>query len=899
MKYQFHVTVYRQLLRFLPRRFRLQFGNDMVNAFREDLRHARRFRPGSWPTVIHWTGAMMDLIATVWSEWLPSPRRKTVYRSLKGKGFSQMDLSSVFRDIRVGARSLRRSPGFTALAILIVSLGVAANATIFSLTRSLLWEDPPLVVEPSSLVRITRANANTQSGALSYPDYRHYREANEVFRGLMAYEENGSAVSLSDGYRIETVRLGHVSDNYFDVLGVRMLLGREFHPEEDQTPGVGAVAILSHGIWTRSFGADSNVLGRSVSLNGKRFEIIGVAPREFVGLSPIETPPDAWVPLNMFAALRNQQTAMLQRVEGETWRWLSAVGRLRDGTSVQMAQSNMESLASWLAENFSSWNNGQTVRVHAHAGYRPRDYSTALTMTRLLMAVAGLVLLVASANMALMLLARASIRGQEIAIRRALGASRGRIARQLLTESSLIGVTGAVLGFVFTVWAMRPVMSLLPVSVSMNVGPDLPVFAFSIGAGLLTVLIFGTVPATRATNIGVHHGTRTTMTNSFGRNSLVVAQVAASLIVAAGAILFARSVSNARAVDLGFETENRLIASFNLRNHDYTQDQVPRFVADAIERVSTLPGVDRVSSTAMVPFQGSWGSSFTVPGMTPPDGGDYFDSGFNVVGPDYFSVFRVPLVAGRGFTGDDVAGNQPVLVVNQALARKIWDTEDVLGRSITWRDRTWTVVGVARDGTYYNIGEAPEPQVIAPVLQEPSFGVSLVVVTSGDYTSLARSIENVIHTIDPNVAIAGVTTMDDLFLEEIGRYRTAAILVAVFGTVTVVLAAVGLYGVLSFLVTQRTREIGVRMALGASAQRVAREVVTRGIRVAAVGIGLGLVGAVVAAQFATAFLFGVRPGDPSTFVAAATILGLVAAVASTAPAIRATRVDPIRALKTQ
>ncbi len=886
MSHRLHVIVYRLLLRVLPRRFRHQFGDEMVNAFREDLRHARRFRPGSWSTVIHWTGAMMDLIATVCSEWLPSHRRKTVYGSMKRKGFSQMDISSLFRDIRVGIRSLRRSPGFTALAILIVSLGVAANATIFSLTRSLLWEDPPLVVESSSLVRITRANANTQSGALSYPDYRHYREANEVFRGLMAYEEDGSAVSLSNGDRIETVRLGHVSDNYFDVLGVPMMLGREFHPEEDQTPGVGAVAILSHGIWTRSFGADSNVLGRSVSLNGKRFEIIGVAPREFVGLSPIETPPDAWVPLNMFAALRNQQTGMLQRVEGETWRWLSAVGRLRDGTSVQMAQSNMESLASWLAENFSSWN-------------RPRDYSTALTMTRLLMAVAGLVLLVASANMALMLLARGSIRGQEIAIRRALGASRGRIARQLLTESSLIGVTGAVLGFVFTVWAMRPVMSLLPVSVSMNVGPDLPVFAFSIGAGLLTVLIFGTVPAMRATNIGVHHGTRATMKNSFGRNSLVVAQVAASLIVAAGAILFARSVSNARAVDLGFETENRLIASFNLRNHDYTQDQVPRFVADAIERVSTLPGVDRVSSTAMVPFQGSWGSSFTVPGMTPPDGGDYFDSGFNVVGPDYFSVFRVPLVAGRGFTGDDVVGNQPVLVVNQALARKIWDTEDVLGRSITWRDRTWTVVGVARDGTYYNIGEAPEPQVIAPVLQEPMFGVSLVVAKSGDYTSLARSIGNVIQTIDPNVAVARITTMDDLFLEEIGRYRTAAILVAVFGAVTVLLAAVGLYGVLSFLVTQRTREIGVRMAVGASAKHVAREVIARGIRFAAVGIGIGLVGAVVAAQFATTFLFGVRPGDPSTFVAAAAILGLVAAAASAVPAIRATRVDPIRALKTE
>jgi predicted permease len=894
MSEHMHIALYRRLLLFLPRTLRRDFGEPMVAAFREDLTKARAYRsvlaiPRFWFSMIG------DFLSTMLSEFAPQERPPTNRSEPREK--ERMIVPGILRDLRYGLRSLARAKGFTTLAVLIVTLGIGANATIFSISRALLWQAPPLVADPSGLVRMTRANEYTQSGSLMYPDYQHYRIANSVFDGLMAWNGYDRAVSMSLRGDIETVRLTTVSDNYFDVLGVPMAIGRDFLPEEDRVPGDGAVAVLSYGVWSRVFGADSAVIGTRIMLNGHPFTVIGVAPKRFAGVSPIETSPDIWAPLNMTGTLSNAGDGMLTRVEGEVYNWLNAVGRLRQGVTIEMARADLEGLAGYLAENFAAWNEGQSVRMTKHIGYTPSDHSTAMTIARLLISVAALVMTVSAVNIALILLARGSTKNHEISVRMALGAGRGLIVRQLLVESAILGVVGAVAGFFVSIWTTGPVTRLLPTNVDLDIHSGLPVLIYSLILGVSVVVLFGTIPALRSTSM--ESGARTTASRqrSLGRSGLVVAQMALSLVIVAGAILFTQSLRNARSVDLGFETDNRLVVAFNLRSHGYAADDVPTFLTSVLERVRSLPGVNGVSSTRMVPFEGNWGSSFTVPGVNPPEGSESFSAGFNAVGPDYFDVMRTPLLTGRGITARDVGNTEPVIVVNETLANQIWGTTDVIGRTITWRDRAWNVVGLSKDGTYYDLGEDPQAQVVIPVMQEPQTGIGLIVASEGEPTGLSRSITDIIHAVDPNIAITWTRTLTDVFNEEIGRYRVAATMVGIFGAVGVLLAAVGLYGVLSFLVSQRQREIGVRMALGASSRRVAGHVVNSGIRVATIGIVIGLLAALAGARLAASFLFGVQARDPLAFLAAAILLGGVAALASAIPARRAAQVDPMTSIR--
>jgi predicted permease len=815
-------------------------------------------------------------------------------------------LQPLAQDIRYGLRTLLHSPSFAIVAVLILGLGIGANTTMFTLVNSLFMQAPPVINEPGKLVGLTLLDGDAVGAYHGYPEYRFYRDNNDVFSGIMAYDNGATAVAVAMGDEVVQAEAWSVSHNFFTVLGVRPALGRNFLPEEDAVPGGHPVVMISHGFWSRYFGADPEVVNRTIMLNGQTFRIVGVVHEGFRGADAVSTAPDLYMPLNMVGALSPGGEEMLVPRDGNISIWLRVVARLRPGVDLEAARAHMDvlqtrwetAMAQWITTTFDEGDEPYRVGLVSRFYLTPRQAERLGQLLTPLFLAVGAVLLIACANVAILLLARASVRQREMGIRAALGASRTRVISQLLTESLLLAATGGAIGIAVAYWGAGLAAGLIPMAFAGDFKPDLPVVGFAVLVSGSAAVLFGLVPALQLSRADItaflqRHGAGKSKTTL--RNALVVGQLTLSIVLITGAGLFLRSLLNAQRVDLGFDKERRLFLSVTPANHGYSEEEGKEFIRVMLDRLEMLSGVHKVTTTDRTPFYGRWTSGFTAPGTE--FAAERFRSGFNRVGPDYFATMGIPIVAGRGFlkTDDELAPN--VVVVNQHVAEQVWLGEQAVGKTIIRGEREWTVIGVAQNAVYYDIGEEQVAQTYHTHFQDYRTRVTFALATRADPMSLVGQVEQVIRDYDPNLAIFNVRTLKQVVDRELGQFRVMAILIVLFGFLALLLSAVGLYGVQSFLVARRTREIGIRMALGALQRQVASAVLGRGVVLAAIGVTLGLAAALASARLIESLLFGVDARDPLTFVTVPAVLLLVAAAASLVPAVRASRVDPVEALR--
>lgn len=809
-------------------------------------------------------------------------------------------MSDLLFDFRVALRALRRTPGFTALAVLLLGLGLGINVTVFTLADGLLRRPPAGMHEPERLVRINRTVEDSRSGSLSYPDYRFYRDQSKTLRGVAAYGSGTGVVLARTGTEAIEARAALISANFFDVLGVGFTAGRGFLPDDDRAPGGEPVAVVSYRFWQAHLGGSPQAVGSQLTINGHPTTIVGVLDGAFRGVGPAESDASVWLPITMQPLIQPSETDLFRRVPGQIEVWIRVIGRLAPDAGIDHARAEFTMLAGRLEEEFPFWNEGSGVHVTEHFALQPELRDRIVSLLRLLAAASGTVLLIVCANLALLLLARASARQREFGVRAALGAGRRQVVSRFLAESVVLAVLGSVLGVVTAVWVSGIAAALLPFELHADLGPAPSVLGFAIGLGLVTAVVVASVPAWAqargdATTI-LRDGSRTTARAGL-RDALVAVQVALSLVLVAGAGLFVKSLSRADQVELGFGTEQRLLATLNLQDHGYTAERGQVFVRAALERLASIPTVRSVTTTRMIALGGGmWTTEFGAIGATAAQG-SLFQAGTNWVGPGYFETMEIPLVEGRGFLSSDDESGAPVVVVNEALARSLWGDGSPLGRVITRGTMRHTVVGLARDAAYYELGEAPQDQLYFSHLQHYGTPITFVVRSEGDAASLASAVREAFGALDPNLAVSALRTYDDVIGSVLASYRNVAALVGVLGLLALVLAVAGLYGVLSFLVAQRQRDIAVRMALGAKAGAVAGRVVGRGLALTTAGIGLGAVAFLLFGGLVRALLFRVDPADPQTILVTSAALLTAAAAACYVPARRAARVNPMEALR--
>ncbi len=814
-------------------------------------------------------------------------------------------METLIQDLRYGARQLLRQPGFTLVAVLTLALGIGANTALFSLLNAMALR--PLPVErPQELVALYSSDASgTDFGNSSYPDYMDWRDRNTVFSGLAAHDS--VPLNLSVEGHTERIQGEIVTGNYFTLLGVKPVLGRAFLPEEDATPATHFVAVLSYGLWQRRFGADPEAVGKRLILNGQSFTVVGVAPKGFAGIVLGET-PQAWVPMMTQAVTRPRRGLDLLTFRGS--RWLSVVGRLKADVSLAQADAALDAIARQLQQAYPRSNEGYAGVASfpaSEARIWPSARGAILSFVGMLNAVAAIVLLIACANVANLLLAQAATRRREVAVRLAIGAGRGRLLRQLLTETVLLWSLGGAAGILLALWASDFLLSLRPPSLPLDL--DLPldarVLGFSLGVSLLTGLTFGLIPAFQASRTDLVPALKES-SRAVGprrgrlRSALVVSQVALSLLLLVGAGLFLRSLGNARATAPGFRAEGVLLASVDLRLNQYTDERGQQFYQQLLERLQALPGAESAGLAEIVPLGiGGMRSTLTVDDYQPRADED-MNVDVNIVSRGYFDTMGVPLVLGRDFTGQDRTGAPGVVIVNEAFTRRFWPGEDPLGKRIHDggpENPALEVVGVVKDGKYRSLRETGRPHYFLPLGQNYSGTMTVHVRTGGRPDALLPLVRREVEALDPNLPLFNVKTLRQHLGIALFPTQVAATLLGVFGGLGLALVAVGLYGVMSYGVSQRTHEIGIRMALGAQPGNIFRLVVGQGMVMAAVGLAAGLAGAWGLTRLVRSFLFGVTPTDPLTFAGVSALLAGVALLACWIPARRATRVDPLVALR--
>jgi predicted permease len=833
-------------------------------------------------------------------------------------------METLWQDVRYGFRVLRASPGFAAVAVLSLALGIGANTSIFSVVNAALLRPLP-VNEPDRLVFVFNGTQTSPYSVSSYPDYVDYRDKNEVFSDVLTYSSITASGRTDD--QTDLISGSIVSGNFFDALGVRAALGRTFLPEEDTTPNTHPVAVISHGLWERRFGSDPKVIGQQLTLNGHAFTIVGVTSAGFNGPEVLET-NDIYVPAMMQALVRpprggfsgDMNPDMLSR-RGP--RWLRIIGRLKPGVSIDQAQAAMSTLAAQLQQAYPDTNRNTIATLFPVSKVDPQAYTQLISVAALLLAVVAIVLLIACANVANLLLARASGRRKEIAVRLALGASRSRLVRQLLTESVLLSLAGGLGGLLLALWTIDVLKTATPpdgiFSFTLDYRLDGRVLAFTFLLSLATGVIFGLAPALQASRPDLVPALKDEASAAAQgrrrfnlRNLLVVAQVALSLVLLIGAGLFLRSLNNAQAIDPGFNADRVLNAQLNINLLRYTKLQGQEFYRQVIERVEALPGVESASMARVVPMSGSGRtSSLIIEGQDQPDNVSRSEGSgpdnpnpntvsTNVVGLKYFETMGISLLRGRDFTEQDKEGAPLTVVVNEAFARRYFDGEEALGRRLSFRGAQgpWSeIVGVARDSKYRTLGEAQRPFVYSPLAQNHETGMALHVRTIGDPSSVAGAVRREVQTLDQNLPVTNLQPMRDVLGSSLFAARMGAVLLAIFGLLALLLAGVGLYGVMSYTVSRRTREIGIRMALGAQTGNVLRLVLKEGMALVGGGVAAGLIVAAAVTRLLASFLYGVSPLDATTFVAIPVVLALVALLASYLPARRAAKVDPMIALR--
>ena len=831
-------------------------------------------------------------------------------------------MDSLIKDLHYAARGLWKRPGFTAIAVLTLALGIGANTAIFSAVNATLMRVPP-VSEPDRLVFVFSGSSRSNS---SYPDYAAFRDQNNVFDGLIAW--GGITASINSNDQTDQVSGAIVSGNFFDVIGVRAQLGRLLSTEDDKTPGAHPVVVISQGLWKTRFGGDPNVVGRQLLLNGNTFTVIGVLPAGFDGLE-MGANRDLYVPLMMQASMRppragysGEMNPDLLQVRGN--RWLYAVGKLKPGVTPEQAQASLALIAKQLEETYPQTNRGRGVTVSAFSeGDNPQNRQQLSSVAQLLMAVVGIVLLIACANVANLLLARSSARTKEIAVRLAIGATRGRVVRQLLTEGVLLATLGGVAGLLLAWWTTRslgatpPPAGALPIPIHFSI--DLRVLWFTLAISLLAGIVFGLAPALRASRPALIPALKDDAAGFFERthplslrNLLVVTQVALSVVLLIGAGLFLRSLLKAQAINPGFDADKVVTLPLNINLLRYTSTQGREFYRQVVERVEAIPGVESASLARIAAVSGSSSvRSLWIEGRAGSDrqfrsdnsgtaAGDADSVSANVIGPRYFQTLGIGLMQGRDFSAQDTENRPLVVVVNEAFVKKHFPSEEVLGRRLSlsgpngpWRE----IVGVVRTSKYSRLGEAPLPVAYLPLQQNHETGMTLHVRTTVDPMSVAGAIRNETQALEKNLPLAIPERMSDRVANSLYAARMGAILLAVFGGLALLLASIGLYGVMAFAVSRRTRELGIRVALGARPGDVFSLVLRQGMTLVIVGLALGLVVAAMVTRLVASFLYGVSTTDTFTFTAIPVLLTLVALLACYLPARRATKVDPLVALR--
>jgi predicted permease len=782
-----------------------------------------------------------------------------------------------------------------------LALGIGANATVFAWIKAVLLASLPGIEQPEKLVEIWGATHNNSALSTSYLDYVDFRDSNNVLSGLVAHQV--LPLNLGHGEKPERVWAGIVSGNYFDVLGVKPLIGRMFLPEEDRTPNTHPVAVIGYGLWQRRFGGDPNVVGRKITLNERDFTIIGVTPKDF-GSPFAGLALDVWTPVMMKDYVARPHFSLTDRGS----RWLMVMGRLKPGATLPQAQANIAAISSHLQQEYPQTNEQLGVAVYSVAQSPFSLKADIRPALAILMTAVAVVLLIACANVANLLLARAASRRNEIAVRLALGGSRWRLVRQMLTESFVLALIGAALGLTVAFWTARSLAAFLPPyanRASFDTRPDAVVFAFTLGLTVITTLLFGLAPTLETSKQDLVTGLKDNVP-AVGRGRrkvslrhvLVVTQVALSMVALIGAGLFVRSLREAYKADPGFDSHNVLLASFDPFLSGYDETRGREFYRRLVERVSTTQGVQSATLARRLPFTGD-GIAFanvTIDGYAPAKDED-MRLNYETVGPQYFQTMRIPLLHGRGFDEHDQEGAPGVVIINETMAQRYWPEGDALGKRLKLTKGWLQVVGVAKDVKNRTLTEAPQPFLYLPLLQEYRSNMILVARTAGEPEKMFHTIQTEVAVLDPEIPMFDVRTLEEHIGVALFLQRMAATLLSIFGLLALSLAALGLYGVMAYAVSQRTRELGIRISVGAKRTDILKLILGHGLILSIIGIVGGLTVALALTRLSVHLLYGVSAADPLTFVVVMVILLVVALAAAYFPARRATKIDPIIALR--
>jgi predicted permease len=832
-------------------------------------------------------------------------------------------IADLWQDLRFGARMLVKQPGFTLIAVLTLALGIGANTAIFSVINGLILRRLP-VEKPEDLVAPFWGSRKAAQvwGGLSYANYVDLRERNQSLSGLLVWSLTSAGVSAAasgDNARAEVAWGELVSANYFDVLGVKLALGRGFLPEEERTQNTHPVVVISHSLWQQRFNGDAGIVGKTIYLNGGPFTVVGVAPATFKGLK-FAFRQAFWAPLMMSATLGAGSGWETTR----GWAKWNALARLKPGVTMAQAEADLNRIAEALGQQYPRPNAEKKVQLVPEMDGWFYDGAKGLRLRALIaLCVAGLVLLLACANVANLLLSRATERAKEIGVRLALGAHPWRIVRQLLTESLLLALAGGVLGWLFAWWGTALAQTSLPpipYPIDLNFSPDWYVLKWMMAVTLATSVIFGLVPALLASRpdlvevikgavsggatAGQAHGKRQWRRWNL-RSALVVTQVAISVVVLICAGLFVRRLHNVLKLDPGFSTENLVTMKLDPSLLAYKEAAGARFYTETLRRVAALPGVRAASLAAFLPLGDS--NDEVGPVLKEGEGTPLPNQGVNVssnrVGPDYFATVKTPLVMGREFTERDTKDAPLVVIVNQEFARRFYGSEEnALGKRF-WSDQAplREIVGIAKNGLYLDLYEAPRPYIYLPEFQlyQSSMMLLLSAHSASDLRAIAENARHEIAQVDGRMPVSGVALAEANMSFAYWTPRLVAGLASALGLLALLLATMGLYSVMTYTVSQRTREIGVRMALGAQSGNALRLVIGQGMKLAFVGVATGLVASLALTRTMKNLLFGVNATDPATFATIALLLIAVSLLACWMPARRATKIDPMVALRVE
>jgi putative ABC transport system permease protein len=849
--------------------------------------------------------ASRSLPGLISDRWLATIHDPVPPSSREGLSYMFHDLR---RDFRYAVRMLARTPAMTFVIFLTLALGIGANAVIFTAVDAVLLRNAP-VADARSLVSVYTGSSDGRDGfsTSSFPDYVDLRDSG-TFGALAAYA--GIALVLDVNGQSEPVIGEMVSGNYFDVLGVRIPLGRSFRAEEDRAGAPIRVAVISDTLWQTRFGGDATIVGRTIGLNGNAYSVIGVAPQGFGG-PIVGRATDAWVPSALQPEVR-PPSAGVRRSQGHSnllgargLRWLNMIGRLSGGSTIEQASSGANVIAERLTAAYPASNRNRRFTIVA-LGEGPGVRTSSRPLLRLLSGAVALVLLIACANVASLLLARAVARRREIAVRMAVGAGRARLIRQWLTESVLLALLGSA-GGLFLAWWGTPILHTLgiPETIDLSVNPR--VLGFTMAIAVASGLVFGlapivqtlrkdTIDALRDEGGAVATGARAARM----RSAFVVLQVALSLMLLVGAGLFLRTLRNAYAVDLGYPVDQTLLADINLDVRGYTQEAGQSVYEQILSRVDAIPGVVAAGAARVTVLSGgARTTSISIDGNPlAADSSNAIDVRANVISQRYLDAMGIPLVRGRNFAASDRAATPRVAIVSRRLANRLWPKADPIGQKLLGGSEPAEVVGVVPDAVYRSAIETdPLPFFYLLLAQNYESGVTLHIRTAGDPLLVLPAVRQAVRVVDPQLVVARPRLLREEFDRSIGDQRMMATMVGLFGAIALVLAAVGLYGVMAHLASQRRTEIGIRMALGARPSSILRLILGQGLRLVARGSLLGLAGAFAGTRYVQSQLFGVRSSDPATFVGVCAVLIVVSVIACLVPARRAMRVEPAIVLR--